>query len=156
MDWCWGPIDNSDFSKMSGGLKLLHMHSSISHLQLETALKDDNTPSDADIIQGYRPEEMRNLKVMSTFAADLISTTDILTKKVHCPPPPGHFKKRKNSSSNGASRILTTDGRNRFYGYDIERKWLMDYATTHWCWGPIDNSDFSKMSGGLKLFAYAF
>jgi hypothetical protein len=49
-----------------------------------------------------------------------------------------------------------TDGRICFYGYDIETKWLIDYAITHWCWGPIDSGydNLSKISGGLKLLSF--
>ena len=49
---------------------------------------------------------------------------------------------------------LGTDGRICFYGYDFEMPWLIEYATAHWCWCPIDSEfydDFSKISGGLRL-----
>jgi hypothetical protein len=65
--WCWGPMDNSVLTKMSAGLKLLRMHSSIDGLQCETALKDDKTPSDAEIILGHRPGQMR-LPIISIFS----------------------------------------------------------------------------------------
>lgn len=46
--------------KMDGGLKLLRMHSGINLLEVETALKDDRTPSNAELILGSRPGEMRH------------------------------------------------------------------------------------------------
>ena len=49
-----------------------------------------------------------------------------------------------------------TDGRVCFYGYDIAMEWLVDYATTHWSWDPIDGAcydDLSKASGAIKLLS---
>jgi hypothetical protein len=49
---------------------------------------------------------------------------------------------------------LATDGRVCFYGYNFSIEWLIEYATTHWRWGPIDSGgydDISKITGGLNL-----
>ena len=46
------------------------------------------------------------------------------------------------------------DGRICYYGYDVCRKWLIEYATAHWCWGPLDSGcydDASKASGAIKI-----
>ena len=48
----------------------------------------------------------------------------------------------------------TPDGRVCFYGYDADLKWLINYAVTHWCWGPLEDSgydDISKITGAVKL-----
>ena len=49
---------------------------------------------------------------------------------------------------------LGTDGRVCFYGYYVGMEWLIEYATAHWCWDPIDSGyydDLSKASGAMKL-----
>jgi hypothetical protein len=75
--------------------------------------------------------------------------TDIL-KKVTAPPPSRKFQIELPE--------LSTDGRVCFYGYDVEMEWLIDYATKHWCWDPLDTSsgydDLSKITGGLKLLGF--
>ena len=56
--------------KMDGGLKLLRMHSGINRLEVETALKDDRTPLNAELILGSRPGEMRHTVIMSIFSIE--------------------------------------------------------------------------------------
>jgi hypothetical protein len=46
------------------------------------------------------------------------------------------------------------DGRVCFYGYDVSMEYLIDYATTHWCWDHMDKGDLSKISGGVKLLGF--
>ena len=52
---------------------------------------------------------------------------------------------------------LTTDGRFCFYGYHISKEWLIEYATAHWCWLPLETGyydNLSKMSGAIKLLGW--
>ena len=49
---------------------------------------------------------------------------------------------------------LTTDGRVCYYGYDVSVEWLVEYATRHWRWDPVDSEyydDLSKATRAMKL-----
>ena len=94
------------------------------------------------LFAGIAPlQSFSNLIQGHTFTSLLIGLATNILKKVTAPPKVQvAFPNRR-------------DGRICFYGY-VSRKWLIEYATAHWCWGPLDSGcyyDASKATGAIKI-----